>query len=204
MTPSLIRTTPPAVRALWRERVWDHLRLDWDAGSPSEEPEDADLVDLYIDAAINGIDGNTWFGRALITQEWRLILPVFANCHITIPLPPLQSVDAVTYVDNDGVAQTLATSSYDVIGIGGDAPAMIALAYGASWPSTRWQPDAIGVEFTAGYGDTPDDVPSDIQAALLLTIGHLYRNRETVVTGTIATELPQAAQAILDRRRVWL
>lgn len=41
-----------------------------------------------------------------------------------------------------------------------------------------------------------------IQSACLLKLGHLFANREEVVTGTIATELPQASKALLTPDRV--
>jgi hypothetical protein len=43
----------------------------------------------------------------------------------------------------------------------------------------------------------------DLTAAVLLTVGHLYRNRETVVTGqgASAVEVPEAASALLSRLR---
>ena len=41
-----------------------------------------------------------------------------------------------------------------------------------------------------------------IQSACLLKLGHLFANREEVVTGTIATELPQASKALLTPYRV--
>lgn len=41
-----------------------------------------------------------------------------------------------------------------------------------------------------------------IEAACLLKLGHLFANREEVVTGTIATELPQASKALLTPYRV--
>lgn len=40
-------------------------------------------------------------------------------------------------------------------------------------------------------------VEDDIIAAILLILGHLYRNREDVVTGVTATEVPNAARALL-------
>lgn len=58
--------------------------------------------------------------------------------------------------------------------------------------------------FTAGAGDRDNSVygivaTDDIRAAMLLTIGHLFRNREDVVTGQSAqvAELPNAASALL-------
>ena len=41
-----------------------------------------------------------------------------------------------------------------------------------------------------------------IQAACLLKLGHLFANREEVVTGTIATELPLASQNLLMPYRI--
>jgi hypothetical protein len=43
----------------------------------------------------------------------------------------------------------------------------------------------------------------DLTAAVLLTVGHMYRNRETVVTGqgAAAVEVPEAASALLWRLR---
>jgi hypothetical protein len=45
-------------------------------------------------------------------------------------------------------------------------------------------------------------IKPSIQSACLLKLGHLFANREEVVTGTIATELPQASQALLTPDRV--
>lgn len=44
---------------------------------------------------------------------------------------------------------------------------------------------------------------SGIWQAMLLIIGHYYSNRESVVTGTIATELPLGVEALLYRHRKW-
>ncbi|MNC83029.1 hypothetical protein D3C75_1368070 [compost metagenome] len=41
-----------------------------------------------------------------------------------------------------------------------------------------------------------------IKAACLLILGHLYANREDVVIGTIATELPKGSVALLTPHRI--
>lgn len=43
-----------------------------------------------------------------------------------------------------------------------------------------------------------------IQAACLLALGHLYANREDVVTGTISTELPMNSRWLLNPYRTGL
>lgn len=47
------------------------------------------------------------------------------------------------------------------------------------------------------------DFPASFKAAVLLLIGHSYANREAIVTGTIATELPMAVDSLLWSSRDW-
>lgn len=52
--------------------------------------------------------------------------------------------------------------------------------------------------YTVDAGDANVwDAPKDIQAAVLLLVGHWNENRESVVTGTIASEVPMSVQMIL-------
>ena len=45
-------------------------------------------------------------------------------------------------------------------------------------------------------------ITPNIQSGCLLKLGHLFANREEVVTGTIATELPLASKSLLAPYRV--
>lgn len=51
-------------------------------------------------------------------------------------------------------------------------------------------------------GDSPMVATPLIQAACLLIVGHLYANREDVVTGTIATQLPMGALELVTPYRI--
>ncbi|MBF8646871.1 MULTISPECIES: head-tail connector protein [Pseudomonas] len=51
-------------------------------------------------------------------------------------------------------------------------------------------------------GEYPLVSNKQINAACLLILGHLYANREDVVIGTIATELPKGSQALLTPHRI--
>lgn len=44
---------------------------------------------------------------------------------------------------------------------------------------------------------------ASVTAAILLLGGHLYANREAVVTGTISTELPMSVKFLLAPYNVW-
>lgn len=92
-------------------------------------------------------------------------------------VPPLQSVESITYIDTDGVTQTLAPTAYkvDVASTMG----RIVPAYGTTWPMARNEINAVEVSFTSGYGD-PVDVPRGIKNWMLIRIGTLYANREEV------------------------
>lgn len=120
---------------------------------------DADLAQYQRDA-IEYIETVT--GRQLITATWKLILDRFPAV-IELRKPPIQSVDSITYIDEDGVEQTLNASLYQVDS--DNEPGRIVPAYDQSWPATRCQPQAVQVEFTAGYGGR-DEIPEGIKTAI--------------------------------------
>src|SRR5690606_26519144 len=106
----------------------------------------------------------------ITTQTLELVLDAFPRTVINVPLPPLQTVDSIAYIDPDGQTQTLDPQTYDVDAVGG----RVAPAYGEAFPATRAVQNAVTVRFTAGY----TSVPEPIRAAMLLIIGDLYANRE--------------------------
>jgi uncharacterized phiE125 gp8 family phage protein len=154
---------------------------------------DDELINSLITTARLHWDGKDgWFGRALLTQTWDLLLPRFPwewdepvrDClyGIRVPLPPLQSVTSISYVDSDGAPQTLASSEY-VVDTKAE-PGRVVPAYGKSWPSTRETVNAVTVRFVAGYG-AASAVPKDIRDWLKQAVAYLFERRE-------APELPQA------------
>lgn len=158
-----------------------HLRLDA-SGDPPTHPEDS-LVEMLITATTGHLDGaDGVLRRALVTQRWRLSLGAFPIGAIKLPLPPLQSVEAVSYVDADGEEQSFADYAVD--------PAFGCIR--GAWPSGS----DVRIDFTAGYGGA-GNVPAPLKAAILLHVGHLYANREAVNIGNITTELPLAYDALI-------
>jgi len=51
-------------------------------------------------------------------------------------------------------------------------------------------------------GERPIVANDSIRAATLLILGHLYANREDVITGTIATEIPLSSRSLLMPYRI--
>lgn len=174
-----------------------HLRVD-------HSGEDA-LIQSYIDGAVDHIDGpRGWLGRALGVQtleggpDWGW--PACCRVPVRLPYPPAASIESIVYVDPAGVEQTMPEDDYQLID-NGEWSSYVAPAYGRTWPSVRDQAGAVTIRWKAGY--PAGQVPPSIIAALLLLIGHRYENREAIITGTIATELPQGVQDLLAPHRVF-
>lgn len=197
--------TPPSMLAVSPQMVWQHLRLILvsDNGSPETfAPEDAGYVAGLIEAAVSELDGRDGLlSRALITQTWRATLNCFPTV-IEIPLPPCRTVQAVTYLDLQGIQQTLDPSQYSVIGLNSLDKALMSPKVKGRWPATARQSGAVTITFQAGFGDDPDDIPPAITAALLEIIGTRYAFRETVSANAGFSILPDSACRALDRYRV--
>jgi uncharacterized phiE125 gp8 family phage protein len=140
--------------------------------------DDDALITALIVVAREKAESRT--ARALLTQQWRLDLDCFPADSIDLPKPQLASVQSITYLDGDGVRQTLDTSEYTVIT--NETPGVVLPAYGKSWPSCRVTPGSVQISFTAGYGAAAA-VPQAIKQWMLLHICTWYEHRESVSVG---------------------
>ena len=186
------QTTPPAYLPLTLAEVKLHLRVDG-------TDEDA-LITAFIGAAVDTCQQIT--GRSLMAQAWKLTVDEFTD-EIALPWPQVQAVQSAQYKDEDGTTQTLATSVYELVGD------KVCLIPDQEWPVVRGGTGSVCVNYTAGYS-TGDEaaqqaaVPYGIKAWLLLAIGTLYGNRESVQTGVSVAALPaRFADSLLDRFKVY-
>ncbi len=197
MTPLAASPDKEPVMSLAEAR--QHLRVDA-FGSPMPAHPDDTLIQSYVLAAVNEIDGDDgWLGRALVTQTWRLDIDYFPACPILLPLPPFQSLTSITYIDSDGVEQTLASSAYRVVASGSD-PAQVEPAYGTSWPATRNQSAAVSITYVCGYGD-PTDVPELIRNYIRVRLGQFYEQRELVAMALPIQAVPFLRHSLESFRR---
>lgn len=188
--------TPPTAEPVSLVEAKAHLRV-------TDDTEDG-LIAAYILAARQAAEDYT--RRKLYTQTWDYFIdrgwPTvdvdgIERPRIVIPLPPLQSVTSISYYNGVGTLTTLAADQYlvDV----SDMEGRIEPAYGVTWPTVRDQMSTIRVRMVVGY----TALPEPIRHAILLSVGHLYANREAVVVGTSAVELPLGAQSLLFPYRVF-
>jgi len=112
----------------------------------------------------------------------------------------VSAVAHVKYYDSDNSLQTLSSTIYDTQLQ--YEPSQIQLADDKSFPEITKRNDAVVARYTVGYGSAASDVPEIIKQAILLTIGNFYQNRNSVVIGRIATELPMNVKWLLDTYKV--
>lgn len=181
-----VLVTPPALTPITRAEAKLHCKIE-------DDLEDG-LVDTLIDAAVQALDGYSGIlGRALITQTWRQDFDGFCR---TLRLPlQASALTSVKWTDTSAVETTIDPAYYAPLQDGLGSYVRFVDAFAA--PGNLAEAAAVKVTFTAGFGAAAADVPAPIRQAMLLMVGTWYRNREAVVTGTIATALPMSAEWLL-------
>jgi uncharacterized phiE125 gp8 family phage protein len=187
--------TPPTAPPVTLAEAKAHLRVLTTA-------ED-DLISALVLAATHYLEGRTGvLGRALMTQTWQVRFDGFPGVfrgRIELPMPPLQSVDWVQYIDTTGVLQTLDPSRYVV-----DRQHLIGRirpVFNTTWPPTLPDEGTLRIQFTAGYGDDASAVPSGIKQSILLLVGHWWSNRAAV--GFVGTAVEMAVEALTAPYRMF-
>ena len=179
-------TTEPSVEPVTLAEAKLQLRLDTD-------DEDALVSSLITTARITA---EAMLHQSLVTRTITLVMDSFpSGGEIILPSPPVASVTSIAYIDTDGATQTWGASNYK-LSAGGRLRASIVRAYDVAWPETRAEADAVTVVYVAGYG-LAASVPAVYKDAIKLLVATWFENRESVVLGTIATELPMSAKALL-------
>lgn len=162
---ALVIVTPPGTEPISAAEAKLHCRVD--------SADDDALITALIVSARQCAETET--RRALVTQTIDLVLDEFPAWCIHLPRPTIQSVTSITYIDTDGISQTLGASEYQVDAKG--EPGRIVPSYGKVWPCARRQPNAVTVRYVAGYLNAAA-VPQGIKQWMLLHVGHWYANRD--------------------------
>jgi hypothetical protein len=218
----LTLTTQPASEPVTLDEAKAQLRITTD-------DEDA-LIAGYIQTAREQAEMFT--SRAFLPQTFTMYLDGFPSLHrgfraghgislrgsvdpllgmllssageIQIPRGPIISVDSISYIDTTGTQQFLNSSQYQVDPQSDDDLVRIMPAYGSVWPATRYVPNAVVIQFHAGYVDV-DHLPQSVKLAMKQTIGDWYQNREAIVVDSrvAVQQLPNAAKMLLWNYRLF-
>jgi uncharacterized phiE125 gp8 family phage protein len=133
----------------------------------THDEHDADF-ELYIQAAREAAEGKT--GRALITQKWQQSFTEIGRDQTALPLIrwPVKTIEQVK-INGEIVDH----SKFEFLP---EDDAVI--------DSSQFAGQKVTVIYSCGYGDAAD-VPAAIKKWMLSTVGSMYENRETEITGTI-------------------
>lgn len=185
----LVLKTGPATTAISLAEAKAFLRVD------SDYDDDDSYITSLIGVATNVVEQFT--RRRLITQTYNIYYDEFPP-YMDLQVGNVASVTHVKYYDTDNTLQTLDTSEYDVdIRV---KPGRIYQAEDGNFPDTYERANSVEVEFVVG--SAASDVEDAIKQAMYIVIGRYYENRQDVVTGTIASELPLMVDHLLTPYRL--
>lgn len=180
---SAVLTTGPTIEPITLAEAQTHLKVNG---------EDTYLTSLIITARMMM---ERYLNRSLILQTWK----GYSNCwsmKFCLPYPPLLAVASVKYYNIDGNLITLSNTDYWVNNA--DQPGSVQMVYDFSPPELQYgRPNAIEIEYTAGYAVTGTDdekraaVPAPIKHGLKVLLTDMHEHRGQYVIGNSANKLPQ-------------
>lgn len=186
----LIKTVQPTSEPVSLAEAQLHLRLDT-SGSPASHPDDS-LVEVLISAARENAE--QYINSTIAESTYSMQTTVNAD-YVSLQTFPVTNIASVTYVDGAGSIQTVNPSTYSINNY--YRPARLYFT------STIAQD--LTITFTAGYtdGQIPNQfpTPAGVKAAILLMVGNLYENRESV-SNMQSYERPQSAIYLLTPHRI--
>jgi len=185
--PNYRLVTAPSTEPLTLTEVKTYLRVD--------DTVENDLITSLITVARQAVEGRTWM--PLISQTWAMQFD-YDELNLlvwNVNKAPLISVSSVTYYDSNNDLQTLAATEYeyDIYG----SPARFRLK---SVPTCYDRMNTLQLNFVCGYANAAA-VPTPIKQAMYMIIGHLYENRQTIITGTQVNEIPMSSEYLLQPYR---
>lgn len=164
--------------------------------------EDA-YITFLIYAAAEVLEAIT--GQAFIERVFTAFYDRWPKCReLILPVSPVSSVDEIRYYD---ISQNLQIFEDDINVdiVDPKLPARLILKFGSIFPPLAYDlPNAVQVDFVAGYGDDSTDIPNKIKQCLLFLIAHWYMCREPVVNGTavLSNKVPFTFETVLNSFKI--
>lgn len=182
--------TPPASEPVSLEEAKAFLRVDY--------PTDNLLIESLISAAREFVERYT--RRALITQTRAEVLeawPTAINAYaapVELSSGPVSAIDSITYVAADEASTVLSSAVYSLYSPSRDRLPMVLASYRSSWPTVLTGPNAIKIQYVAGWV-TAAAVPAPLRQAILRHASWCYTNREPATFGAF----PEGSQGVMER-----
>jgi uncharacterized phiE125 gp8 family phage protein len=185
----LIEETTVPDAALPVDAFKAHLRLG--SGFGQDDVQDV-VIRSFLRAAMAAIEART--GKVLITRSFSWSLTFWRDASAqALPVAPVITVSRVSLVARDGVPTEVDQQTY-WLERDGQRPKLRSA--GSALPGIP-SAGAVLIEFDAGYGEGWDDLPMDMQQAVLMLAAHYYeyRNDTALADGT----MPFGVSSLIER-----
>ena len=169
-----------------------HLRMG--TGFAEDTLQDA-VLGSFLRAAMAAVEART--GKVLIEREFRLSVSSLAQANaLLLTVAPVTLIADVQRVSRSGAEQLVDAAVY---WLERDAHMPRLRATGACLPAPETGGE-LHVRFLAGYGPEWDDVPVDMQQAVLMLAAHYYEYRHD--TALAAGCMPFGVTSLIERFRM--
>lgn len=134
-------------------------------------------------------------GRVLSSETWEVMMSDFPAA-VRLPKSPVIALTSVTYLDAVEAVQAAVLGDFALVQ--SDDWSHVQPAVGKAWPTPGVdREDAARIRFSAGY----TTLPAALKEAVLLMVGHLFRNREGVSPDAM-TEPPLSISALVSTHKL--
>ena len=186
---SVVELTRPEVEPVSLTMAKDQL------GILAEQEDDHALILRLISAGRGLVEKR--LGVCLAARQYRATFELEGERRLQLPAPPLLlDVDHPLVVTVDGTTINSATYTID----SDSQPAEVL--FDAALPCSGWGTlNQVKVTFWAGPAPG-QQIEAGLESVILLFVAHWYKNREAVLTGTIAVALPAGCETLLAAHSV--
>jgi uncharacterized phiE125 gp8 family phage protein len=155
--------------------------------------DEEDLITSLIVSARDSLE--KFAGVGMTTKIYDYYIQSLEDV-ISIPLPPLQSIDNFVYNDSSYSETEIDSSNYKVFAYKNNLKSEIVKLNTGTYPTSSATYNPYRIRFSNGYGDTANDVPEGMKTAIKLTVSHWFENRESQA-------IPPEAKSIMRMFKVY-
>ncbi len=163
-----------------------------------EDGAEDGLIDALVSAARIHVEGMT--GRALLAQTWRVTLDRWPdNRAIRLPVAPVIALSEIKAYDLDGNSHQIADEQF--LTDGQRVPAQIICPASVEGSPVLRERNGIEVDYVAGFGTEPEDVPGDLLHSLKTLVAYWYENRDSVIVSGAGAAVPAGFERLVSPYR---
>lgn len=180
----------PAEEPVSLAQMKAHLRVE-------DEAEDG-LIEALIVAARVHVESLT--SRALLAQTWRVVLDGWpASGAIRLPVSPMITLTEIRGYDADGGEHQIGTAQF--LSDGQASPARLICPATVEGAPVLRERMGIEIDYVAGFGTAPEDVPADLVQSLKTLAAYWYENRDSVLVSGAGAAVPAGFERLVSAYR---